>query len=664
MFQGLHWNSLATILLLVAGTATADDAPVKKIPPIPSRPVKVEEMVKEIANYAQRIEKPQERFRVLSSLLYDLKSLSSQQHRPVLDVLKDIADDVDAQTLIGSRESLILYAPRIAVQIALGSEDQRLKDLYLGDLVPRLAADDPKLALNLLAKIKESESRAKAILGYIKSAPVKFEQVRPMLEEVLTLDWTTYFRGACAVAIAEACAGFAPEHAREISQLLRKHQTPEEAISTLIRLSWILPHRLKSPQAAKDLNDEAINWLPRTENPSKSALWIIHSGYDQLTEKQAKSLFDEYILPSIAERKQATEYPLSLLANISMPLLVSRAKASAEALRRPLIEILPQAVGRAAHESDPGRVLAWLKSQPRSMLRAKCVVEVASTLRFRFPSNFIPHKTARRWLKTLTELASEIQDDSTKWLAYHFLLDVAADMDEPLDDLRREWWILLERLKQLPEPIHDRGFPTFDIFKFPLEEQEKALATELDPTPANKGFWKREGNDPSQTLERIEYSSLTDKKKAELYHRMAEQAKGDELVVSGIAHSLALTDFAEALKLLWNPKADKSQRTQKSGLPEKTSPAARVAVDWLHNGGFELPLKVRSREGVSLLWNLAHSVATADREPVLTVLVRGLIDREELERALGVASQIDSLPVRFKLMAEIAGRASLPAVAE
>ncbi|MBW3540729.1 MAG: hypothetical protein KY476_10700 [Planctomycetes bacterium] len=654
------------LIVLVASAAIGEQSSPGALPSeIPSAPVDGTEILRGVVGLAEQIEDHNERFRALVLVLYQLEPFSPAQRVTIVEALEAAARHVDQQTLVSSRESVVQYAPETAVRIARRIEDQRRRDLYLADIVPELARNNPERAGELLKEIEHPEARPPALVAYAINAPLSYGQVEVLLIEAATTSWPEHSRGPWTYSVAEALTRFAREQPSNITAFLRGHFKPDEAVAVLVRLAWKLTHRLHAPGTARKFVEQAMELVPRTDQPAEAAVRVIHGGYSQLQPAEAQRLFDTFILPGLVRGERGSEYPLSLLALVDMNLLASRAEAVAEARHARLMEILPKAVGRAAHEADPDRVVRWLEAQPASPIQSACAVEILGTMRFTTAPREIRQRRAREPIRILSEIAGRVDDPRTQWRIYDGLLVVAdsADLKAPRDvlDRWRELWSVLEKETEARERqwVMDSSF-----HRLPLDEQERRIARRLDPDAGGAEYWKREEHPPWATLRLISRSSLAKADKEQFLERMAEQAEANPLAVAAIAGELASYDYPDALKLMWKALPDtRNPASTGSGTfgifpPLKPPENATTALQWLRDGRKAYLQHGRSEDLTEVLWSHARSVPDPDRDPLLEELVHVLLEAGQLETALGVTQFVRDLPRRILLMAEVANHST------
>lgn len=654
-------SALTTVVAAETGKRPENELPV----PIPSAPVRSRELVEEVRRLAAEIQDPDERFRTLSRALYKLEPFPPEQRGPVVDALRATAKNAKGQTLISSRESLVLYAPELGLELARRIDDQRLRSIYISEVIPRIAHDRPKLFEQLLDEVTLPECRAEAILGYARLAEISYDRLAPLLTEAAALEWPEHRAGSRAYHFKDALAPFAAGKPEEVIQFLSEQLQPEEAITVLSGVAWQLSRRSHAPEAARKFVEHATSLVPRTKAPARSALTVIHSGYHRLEPRAAADLFDRFVLPAIARREMDPEYPLSLLGNIGMDLLSSRAEAVAEARNTPLIRVLPKAVGRAAHECDPDRVLAWLKSQAPSALRTASTAEVAATLRFRVPDRDFGTERVRNWIEILVNLAGEIEDDQTRWRILTALLTISDNAGIAADDIRKEWQDLWGIVRAGPELKRDEASIYRSHFHWLSPADQRArIARSLNSEPGDADYWKREEHPPWTTVRLIDQSSLSTEEKMEGYRQIAEQA--DPMALAAVASRASLYDYPWALKEMWDilPTARNPRMPYPDTSPPVEAPEnATTALQWLRGGVERYMRRGAAGEIIAALWSHAQSVSQADREAVLAELVDVLLADGQLENALGVARQINDPGTRLLLLAEIAGR-DAPVAAE
>jgi hypothetical protein len=109
--------------------------------------------------------------------------------------------------------------------------------------------------------------------------------------------------------------------------------------------------------------ERAIEWIPKAEDRASSATSAFRHLHDQLGREESMRIFDLHVLPVIVRADQDIAPRLSQLAPVDMDLLVSRAGTVAKGLNKRLIDVLPEAVGRAAHDHPIPSCVGWRCSQ-------------------------------------------------------------------------------------------------------------------------------------------------------------------------------------------------------------------------------------------------------------------------------------------------------------
>ena len=641
---------LALQLIGLPGTPAQEKPTAPPLPPIPTRPVDSGDIARDITRQALAIDDPQQRFRVLLTALHSVKGLPPEQRAPVATAVEETAKRIEPQTLIESRRDLMRSDPELAVRIALASDDQRLRDCYFGDVIPLLAAEQPVRALELLKLVKEPKWRCVAVLGYIKVAPVAFDEIRPLIQEAGRAGWKGSYSASFTYYLADGVARFAARQPGEISGALRKNLSPDDAVSTLVQLAWVLSHEFDSPQVARTMVRDAIGSIPQANKPSDAAIRVLQSGYEQLTAEEGAQLFDAYVLPAIARGEQPTEYPLSLLAHFDMVLLVSRAESAATACGRPLIQVLPHAVERAVHGTDAERVKCWLASQEPTPLILRCLMQVP-------PSAVaaMSEKDSEQVLDQLADFLESAEDDQTKLQAYRLLRVLAAKSDGTSGKPNDERRALLKRFGPDADP---RPLNEIPLAELALKQQGRRIAARLNAAARNKKYWKREEQSPWQTLSLIGESSFPEAKRQEFYRQMLQQADGDPTAVSALAGRIAADDYPQALELAWKclptPRGP-SEYPDYAPLPPPQNMGEMLGR--LRYGRDESLRKGNADAVIAALWSLVNRAEPADRDAVRVELTDTLLGQGRLEQALGVAESIDDLPLRLSWMSQVADRA-------